>query len=652
MTKGFLKKLIPAGIFLLAVFLMLGHLNAAENNKGKELVILFTHDLHSYFLPHKVLDEDGKQSQQGGYAKLEHLINEQRVLHKNETLRIDAGDFSMGTLFHTSFEKEASELRLMGKMGYDVVALGNHDFDFHAAGLARMLTTAKSKTKQLPELVAANVVFSKDESGDDELEQAFISYPVKQYTVVERNGLRIGIFGLMGRDAAADTPFAAPVKFDDPVSASRKIVELLTEKEKVDMIICLSHSGTSPVKEKSEDEKLAKEVPQIDVIISGHTHTVLPKPVIVGKTIIVSAGSYGKYLGILKINHSKEKGAAMVSYDLQDVSAAVPDNAPVAAEIARYKTIVNKNFLVPYRLSFDQVIAVSDFNMESLASAYARPRETGIGNMITDAYRFAVQKAEGKDYEYVAAAIQPLGVIRDSLQKGKITVADVFQVLSLGMGMDGIAGYPLVAFYVSGSDIKDALEIETTVAPLLKKDAHLQVSGVKFVYNPHRMIFDRVTEVLVQDEKGEYRPLDPQKLYRICTNLYAAEMMNYITAVTHGLLAIKPKDKNGRELTHLKQAIVYTDKKSSNHAELKEWMALTSYIGSFPTEKGIAVIPQKYSKPEGRMQSEPSWNPVKLIAGGNVITYGALAVVLVMLIIVILIIRFIVRKVYSGRNNG
>lgn len=634
-----------AAVTLSLLLIVVTSVGIAYGRAGqKDLVILFTHDLHSYFLPHHILTGEGKQLQQGGYAKLAYLINEQRILNKNKTLRIDAGDFAMGTLFHTSFLKEASELRLMGKMGYDVVTLGNHDFDFHADGLAAMLRAAQSRSKQLPALVASNVVFSKDDTGDDLLEGAFKSYPVKEYTIIERNGIRIGLFGVMGKDAADDTPFAAPVKFADPVKTSKKIVDILTAREKVDMIICLSHSGTSPVKKRSEDEALAREVPQIDVIISGHTHTILSKPIVIGKTIIVSAGCYGAYLGILGINYSKEEGVKLASYDIKNISADIPDNKIIAGEIAKYKTIVNQNFLAPYHLSFDQVISHSDFNMESLASAYANPREMGLGNMITDAYRFAVKKTEGNNYEYVSMAVEPLGLIRDSFRKGKITVADVFQVLSLGMGMDGVAGYPLVAFYISGKELKDVLEVHTTVAPLKKQDAYLQVSGVKFSYNPHRIFFDRVTKVLVQDEKGEYQPLDSQKLYRVCANLYTAEMVNYVARVTHGLLNVKPKDKQGHVLPDLKQAIISVDKNSPNAPELKEWTALVQYMSSFKSEKGIPQLPAKYMKPEGRYYAEPSWNPVKLIAGGNAITYGALILGILLLCIIGLIIRFIVKK--------
>jgi len=289
--------------------------------------------------------------------------------------------------------------------------------------------------------------------------------------------------------------------------------------------------------------------------------------------------------------------------------------------------------------------------MESLNSAYQNPREMGLGNMITDAYRFAVKKAEGKNYEYVSMAIEPLGLIRGSFQKGKITVEDVFQVLSLGLGMDGVAGYPLVAFYISGKELKDVLEVHTTVAPLMKVGAHLQVSGVKFSYNPHRMFFDRVTEVLIQDKNGEFLPLDQRKLYRVCANLYTAEMVDYVSRVTHGLLNVQPKDKNGQALPDYKKAVIYVDKKSSQPPELKEWLALAEYMSSFKSEKGIPRIPEKYMKAEGRYLSEPSWNPVGLIAGGNTITYGALFLGILFLFVLGLIILYIVKKIRLTNNT-
>lgn len=634
-------------IFVFALFLIFvaQGILAAEEKTGRELMILFTHDLHSYFLPHRVLTAEGKQVHQGGYSRLAYLIREQRILHRNKTLLLDSGDFSMGTLFHTLFMEEASELRLMGKMGYDAITLGNHDFDFHADGLAKSLQTARAKSKTLPRIIASNVIFSKDDPRDATLKQAFKDYPVGEYTIIERNGIRIGLFGMLGRGAQEDAPFVKPLTFADPVETGRRMVNIL--KDKADIIICLSHGGTSPNKRKSEDEILAKEVPEIDVIISGHTHTILPQPILIGKTIIVSAGSYGAYLGMLNISYSKGEGVKPVSYKLKNIADDVLEDKVIAAEIAAYKKIVERNFLARHGLAYNQVIVESFFNMESLASAYENPREIGLGNMITDSYRAAIKKIEGKQYEHISFAVQPLGHIRGSFLKGKITVADIFEVLSLGIGADGHAGYPLVAFYISGGELKDVLEVHTTVAPLIKKDAHLQVSGVKFTYNPNRMVFDRVTEIFVENESGEYGKLDYGKLYRACANLYTVQMVDYVVRVSHGLLKVQPKDKNGRAITDIRSAIIHIDNKSPQPEQLKEWLALTEYLRSFQdtNANGIAEIPEKYSRPEGRSQAEPSWNPVKLVAGGNALTFGALAFVLILLVLLVLATRFVIKKV-------
>jgi len=646
-------KRIKIFCFLILLFLLVlpsAGLKAADVCSEKELMILFTHDLHSYFLPHRILTENGQQLQQGGYARMAYVINEQRRLHSNKTILVDAGDFSMGTLFHTSFMTEASELRLMGKMGYDVTTFGNHDFDFHPDGLAKMLTTAKLNGKALPKIVASNVALSKNAPGDAMLKKSFADYPVRDYIIIERNGLRIGLFGIMGKDASIDTPFAKPVTFADPITESKRIVDILRNKEKVDIVICLSHSGTSADKSRSEDEILAAAVPQIDIIISGHTHTVLKEPIIIGKTIIVSSGSYGEYLGKLAIRYEKQNGVTMKSYELKNISADVLEDKVIASEISQYKEIINQTFLAPQHLTYDDVIAESDFNMESLSSAYRNPRETGLGDLIADAYRAAIRQVEGANYRHVHFALQPLGVIRDSFKKGKITVADIFQVLSLGIGPDKIAGYPLVSFYINGKELKDILEVHTTIAPLEKDDAYLQISGVKFTYNPRRVWFDRVTSVEVEDENGIFQSLDKNMLYRVCANYYTATLIEYVDSASHGLIKVQPKDQYGNSLPDLKSAIVYIKKP----VELKEWLALTLYLRSFKDQEGLSVpkIPERYSKQEGRYLSQPSLNPIKLFSGGNIVTHVFLMIVLSSLLICGFIIYQIIRKINGFFNSN
>jgi len=596
-----------------------------------QLSIVFTHDLHSYFLPHEVLTGEGQPAQRGGYARIARLIEQKRALKGNRMLLVDAGDFSMGTLFHTTFMTQAAELRLMGEMGYDVATFGNHDFDFHNDGLAAMLRAAGSKGGRLPAIVASNVVFS-GKAAENALKEAFRQYPVKDYIVLERNGLRIGLFGLMGKDAAVDAPFARPVTFADPVISGRRVVDILKNSEKVDVIVCLSHSGTSSVKKHSEDEILAREVPGIDVIISGHTHTVLPQPIVVGKTIIVSAGRYGEFLGILDIECTKDKGMKATSYALIPITADLPADQRLAADILKFKQAVDRDYLATFGYAYDQIIVESNFHMEPLSSIYAHPRETGLGNMITDAYRYAVEKAEGKNYEYIHLVIDPLGLIRDSFRRGRIAVSDIFGVLSLGLGMDGVPGYPLTAVYITGDEMKDLLEVHTSVATR-KTDAHFQLSGIRLTYNPHRLPFDRVTSVQVREADGSYRPLDPKRLYRICMNIYTAKMVEFVQRASHGLIRLTPKDRDGRPIGDINNARIDADPLRPGIQELKEWVALTTYMKSFPDTDGNGVpnIPDQYRLPEGRITAAPSWNPVRLIAGGNRITCGVLAVAILIL---------------------
>ncbi|NTV68154.1 MAG: bifunctional metallophosphatase/5'-nucleotidase, partial [Chlorobaculum sp.] len=468
------------------------------------LTVLFTSDLHSYFSPHHELPSDGIVRDVGGYARLASAIDEERRRKEGEALVVDAGDFTQGTLYHTVLQDEALELRLMGAMGYDAVALGNHDFDFRPSGLAGMLRAARAKAAALPQLLIANLRFSESDSGDATLTQAFRDYPVRGYTVVERNGLRIGIFALLGTDAAEDATLARPVTFSDPIETARKTVKILKEREHVDLIICLSHGGTSPNRGHSEDEKLAAVAPGIDVIISGHTHTILHTPIMVGKTAIVSAGSYGSWLGVLDLMVEKGRDVTVAGYRLRKMDASVPEEPMIAQMIDGFRNIIEARYLSHFGYRFDQMLAYQPFDGETIEYTYAHPGESALGNLVTDACRYAVEQTEGRR-RHIDAAVDVLGCIRASLYRGDIRVSDVFQTASLGPVQYGYCGNTIVVVYLTGRDLKKLLEVQTSIAPS-KKDALLSVSGIRFRYNPNRVPFDRVTSVEVEGGDNRYRP--------------------------------------------------------------------------------------------------------------------------------------------------
>ncbi|MCX7981801.1 MAG: bifunctional metallophosphatase/5'-nucleotidase [Syntrophales bacterium] len=634
-----MKKITTAVFFSL---LVLVQPVVSIGQTSQELVILFTHDLHSYFLPHRT-DPTAGNNWRGGYAKIASLIKDYQAKYGENLLIVDAGDFSMGTLFHTAFKQEASELMLMSKMGYDVITLGNHDFDFHPDGLAEALKIVSRNVHRRPAIVASNILFGPPHPKDLKLREMALAYPIKKYVVIQKGNLKIGVFGLLGKDAQDDAPFARPLKFLEPVETAKEVVKILKEREKTDFIVCLSHSGTSPQKSRSEDEWLAQSVPEIDIIISGHTHTVLSQPIIHKKTIIASAGRYGEYLGLVRFSF-RQGIPRLTEYVLLPITEKIPDEEKIAAMIKDYKKKINKTFLKPYGLDYDEIVAEINYHMDTLNEAYARQGETGLGNLITDAYRFAIKRAEGERYEPVHLAIQPLGLIRSSFFQGPLTADDIFRVLSLGLGMDGQAGYPLLTTYLSGREIKQLMEIETTISRM-KRDAHLQVSGVKMRYNPNRLPFDRVISIEIQEPDGTYRPVIPDRLYRVAMNYYSAQMVDYISRVSHGLLLMKPKDKRGNYVPRIEESIVKVDSPDRS-TELKEWIALSLFLKSQPdlNGNGIPDVPLRYQSPEGRIVSMPSWHPIDLIRGTTYITWGAFLIVLTIVSLLAFILWFMWKK--------
>ncbi len=536
----------------------------------------------------------------------------------------------MGTLFHTLFVNEGAELQLMTKMHYDVLTFGNHDFDFRLEGLAHALDSAHLHAGRLPLFVASNFIPPSSSPANDAIEASFFWNSIRDCVILNRKGLRIGVFGLMGRDAAGDIQFAPAGIFTDPIEAAKRLVDSLRNKEHVDLVLCLSHSGTSVDRSRSEDENLATEVPGIDVIVSGHTHRILEQPLRVGNTVIVSAGVNGEYLGVLDlvIDHSQ---VAVSNYRLDLIDQHYSGDPAITRSIDRFTHDVEEDYLRRFGLKFNQVIAESPFDFEQVSTAYAHPGEIGLGNMITDAFRRAVRNAEGPGAHPVDVVIEPLGMIRSSFLSGPITVADVFRVLSLGMGPDGQPGYPLVTSYVRGSDLMKILEIEASVSSL-KEDAHLEFSGVKFAYNPFRLPFNRVMWAELVSEDGTTRAIHADTLYRICMNLYTAMMVSNIRQLSYGFASIQGLDSTGKELGNSLEEIVDGDPHTPGIQEIKEWVALERYLQSFPkNSNGIPVIPMVYRGTQGRILVEASLNPIALFRNPNLISITATLILALLL---------------------
>jgi len=630
--------------------------NSRAEGQDKKITILFTSDMHDNLHPFNSLN-NGEITSLGGFARLMTAIRQQKETDP-EAVLVDAGDYSMGTPFQTIFSSEAPGLRILGQMGYDATTFGNHEYDYRPDGLAKHLQSAIASGEKLPAIVQANVSFPVDKDGimaDDisRLKTAMDKYPVKDYIVIERNGVKIGIFGLMGKESASMAPMSGVV-FTDPVESAKKIVKILKEQEQVDLIICLSHSGTKAKKDESEDEILAAKVPDIDVIISGHTHTRLEKPIISGKTVIGSPEDYGRYLGVIKLSYAGDGDWELDKYQLININDSFEEDSELAKRIEEFKEMVQTEYFDMYGLEYDEIIANSPFQFQTPDEIGRVHADSTLGNLIGDAYVYAVKKAEGDNYEPVAAAVVPVGTIRSTIFKGPVTTADAFCVSSLGVGADGIPGYPIISVYLTGKELKTLCEVDASIAPIMP-EAQLYLAGLSYTFNPHRLIFNKVTDVALMSTDGTKTELDDDKLYRVISGLYSAQMLSVVGDKSFGIMSIVPKDKNGNPVTNFEEHIIYQNI-DGKQQEVKEWYAIVEYLMSFDKVDGVSRIPDYYTVTHGRKIVDDSRNIITLIKNPNAISLTVYIVVplLAALLIFLLVklIKFIKRKIRrdSGRK--
>lgn len=624
------------------------------------LTVLFTHDMHSNFESVKY-EEAGHIGYIGGYARLMSAINAQKELDK-DALLLDAGDFSMGSVYQTIFMSTAPELRIMGRMGYDAVTFGNHDFDYRADGLADCLNAAKESNDPLPQIVQSNMSFPVDKEGNltaslSKLMKAADNYGVKDYTIFEKKGIRIGVFGIMGAESADMAPMSEVV-FDDQIKNAKRVVSILKEQEKVDLIICLSHSGTNNNDKVSEDETLAAKVSGIDLIISGHTHTKYSTPLIVGNTIICSAENDGRNLGVIKVARQSDNSWKPDKYELVPINDKLPEDEDIADGVKEFRAAVEDEYFSRFGLGLDEIIANAPYSLSSKDYMVDNHEDSNLGNIIGDAFIYSVMLAEGEDYIPIDAAVVPAGTIRASFTQGNILTSDVFSVSSLGIGKDRLPGYPLISVYLTGKELKTLCEVDASVTPIME-DAQLFISGIRYAFNPNRLIFNKVTDSYLQRNRGTLwnnnddimELIDNDRLYRIVAGLYSAQMLSVVGEKTYGLLKLVPKTKDGTPVTDFEDQIIY-DSRFGDNREVKEWYAVVSYLQSFPEKNGIPTIPDYYYETHARKHVDNDKNISAILAKPNWIALTVYCIILVLIIVLIVVVIVVVKKIRRKRRKS
>ena len=456
-------------------------LSAGAAAADYSLTILHTNDFHARFEPINKYDsgcssEDNTEGKCfGGSARLMSAIRDARARLDNSLL-VDGGDQFQGTLFYTYYKgKLAAEM--MNLMGYDAMTVGNHEFDDGPEVLRGFMDAL-----EFPILMS-----NADVSGEPLLADV-----LKKSTVIEKNGERIGLIGLTPQDTDELASPGPNIIFTAPADAVQAEVDKMTEMG-VNKIIVLSHSGYGV------DLQLAENTTGVDVIVGGHSNTLLgdmesaegPYPTMVGDTAIVSAYAYGKFLGELNVTFDDDGKVIEASGAPLLMDAAVVEDEATVSRIAEAAK--------PLDEIRNKVVAQTD---EAIGGdrETCRSQECTMGNLIADAMLDRV-KDQGID-----VAIQNGGGIRASIDAGEVTMGEVLTVLPFQN--------TLSTFQVTGATLVEALE--NGVSQIEEGAGRFaQVAGMTYAFDASKPAGERVSDVMIGGA-----PVEMDKLYGVVSNNY------------------------------------------------------------------------------------------------------------------------------------
>jgi len=445
--------------FILVLVALLWSMAPAAGAAPQQIVLLHTNDIHGHLLEFPVGEET-----MGGLDRLVGQVEAFRKQDPGRVLWLDGGDTWHGTNA-VNLSLGESIVDVLNAAGLDAMVLGNHDFNY---GQAAILERARQAAFPV---LAANVV-----TQDGEL-------LVGSTALFDVGGLTVGVLGL----STKDTPFTTHPKnveglvFEDPLEVAKRLVPQLAQE--ADLIVALTHIGYE------NDRELALAVPEIDVIVGGHSHTLLAEPVQVGETIIVQAHEWGKYLGYLRL---VVDGGKVVAYEggLLPVTPEVSPEESISRRIAAWESRVSERL----GLVVGEALVHLDGEREQV-----RLRETNLGNLVAD----LVRETASADI-----ALMNGGGIRRSVQPGPITLGTIYEVLPFENTVVGLL--------LTGEQVLAALENGVSLYPEAA-GRFLQVSGLSFTFDPAAPPGQRVKEVRVgagpADPLG--RPLDLDATYRV-----------------------------------------------------------------------------------------------------------------------------------------
>ncbi|MFM7601021.1 MAG: bifunctional metallophosphatase/5'-nucleotidase [Pseudanabaena sp.] len=460
--------------------------NVIAQESRFSLRILHTNDHHAHLEPAKYGDR-----LLGGIARRRTLVDQIRAESKTNQeplLLLDAGDIFQGTLYFNQYLGQA-DLDFYNALAYDAGTIGNHEFDRGQQVLADFIAKAKFP------IISANL---------DIAPASPLYGKVRPWHILNVKGEKIGVFGLTTPDTAILASVGDGVKFTDPLAAARTSVIAL-KQQGINKIVALTHIGFE------NDVTLARKVPNIDIIIGGHSHTAVgnipnanhPYPLVEKNgtkepVLVVTDWEWGKYLGDLSVSFDRTGKLIAWAGKPHALDASIKPNQEFTDKL--------KAYAAPIEALRQKVIGKSLIALDG-DRVKLRSSETALGNLIADAILAKTK------IDQVQVALVNAGGIRNGFPLGNITMGNVLEVLPFGNTITRVE--------LTGNQLKEALESGVSMAER-GEGRFPQVAGIRFVWDVKLAAGKRITKVEVKDASGNFQLLNINAIYKVATNNFLA----------------------------------------------------------------------------------------------------------------------------------
>lgn len=510
---GFMIKKFLTVLVILFVFVSYPLMSCAE-----QLTILHTNDTHSH------LYSFGTFNQYGGMARMSYLIKKLKRQNSN-VLTVNAGDVFVGTFAFNKYLGYA-ELKIMEEL-YDVMCLGNHEFDLGVKTLTGILSGVLTggAPVELP-ILCANVDFKQCHE---------LKNFVKPSMIQQVGPLKIGLVGVVTIDEFNYSQEVTAILTDPYEAAGAEALAL--REQGCDVVICLSHLGKVP-----DVEGLSK-VPGIDIIIGGHSHDEIFKPIIKNKKIIVQAGEFGKYVGELKVR-VKEGEVKVLNYKLHPINRRVRRDWKLIKTLFDLKKGIRQD--PRFGPVYTKPIAWARWNLEECWEEGNPHRDTALGNLIADAIRDGVDNSGMVPQDGSLIALEANGYIAHRIYRGMVVGNDVVRTVPYGYNRESGLGFKIKVVQLAGAHILAGLEYTVSMVELLD-DLSLQVSGLKFEYDSSKLPGLRVdpdSVMIYNSVKDQWQPLNSGRLYWVAIT---EQLLGFLQS-----LGVKPNKMIGTGLFEYK----------------------------------------------------------------------------------------------------